>query len=109
MHRTSTTLTNEEKVVRCQALVGYTFSNQLLCLEAINTTFRSLLWQGEHILVDRNNRLAILGDSLLDAHLVKQWLRTTRSPGNYFSRCWISALTLQGRRMGSGSQITAFQ
>ena len=77
--------TNEAKVAACESIIGYVFENKLLYLEALQTSGHLLRWHHDLIRVERNDRLAVFGDSMAKAFLCKQWLDTGRNKGGRYS------------------------
>ena len=75
---------NEAKVAACESIIGYVFDNKLLCLEALQTSGHLLRWQQDLVRVEKNDRLAVFGDSVAKALLCKQWLDTGRNKGGYY-------------------------
>lgn len=74
--------TTEAKVTSCETIINYVFENKLLCLEALQTSGHSmLLWQNRFTRVDKNDRLAVLGDTVAKSSLCRQWFATRRSKG----------------------------
>lgn len=78
---------NEAKVATCESTIDYAFHNKLLCLEALLAARQPLVWQGEWVTLDRNDRLAVVGDSAIRTFFSKQWYGTGRSKsGHSFPR-----------------------
>ncbi|KAH7135180.1 ribonuclease III domain-containing protein [Dendryphion nanum] len=64
-----------KSIARVEQIIGYTFNNRLLCVEALQMSAPQqivFLDKKNHI-VEYNKRLAILGDLTLDKVLGKMW------------------------------------
>lgn len=74
--------TTEAKVTSCETIINYVFRNKLLCLEALQASGHSmLLWQNRFTRVEKNDRLAVLGDTMAKSSLCRLWFATGRSKG----------------------------
>lgn len=56
---------NEAKVAACKAIIHYEFQNELRCLEALLAARQPLFWHGGLVTIEKNDRLAVLGDSVV--------------------------------------------
>lgn len=64
----------KEKVTKCENILQYSFKDKYRCIEALNDR-EYLPNDGESgVIYNNNNRLAILGDILLDKYLCERWL-----------------------------------
>jgi len=61
-----------KKVAKCEAMLNITFSNKLLCLEALQMSGNMLPWNEQFLKVNKNDRLAVLGDTVLKSYLCKK-------------------------------------
>ena len=75
--------TTEPKVAACESIIHYEFANKLLCLEALQASGHMLRWEGTLNRIEKNDRLAVLGDAIAQAHFFKRWFHTGRSKGRY--------------------------
>jgi len=66
-------------VADCETKIGYTFIRKHLCFNALNATGRgfAVRWSPDTPPGGKNDRLAILGDKMLDANLVRKWFNNT--------------------------------
>jgi hypothetical protein len=71
------------KVGRVEGLMGYTFKDKMICIEALKVSgpVTPLYFEGVVHHIDRNNRLALLGDRALALALCDVWFRTGNTPG----------------------------
>ncbi|KAK5102632.1 hypothetical protein LTS08_003432 [Lithohypha guttulata] len=67
-----------QKVAKCEAMLNITFSNKLLCLEALQMSGNMLPWNEQFLKVNKNDRLAVLGDTVLKSYLCKKWYHSGR-------------------------------
>ncbi|KAL1599648.1 hypothetical protein SLS60_007451 [Paraconiothyrium brasiliense] len=92
--------------VRVENVIGYSFKNKSLCIEALKTdrTEIPLYWQGIVTPIADNRRLALLGDRALGLALAELWWDTNSSTYTYqaLARKLESrvALALRGRELG---------
>jgi dsRNA-specific ribonuclease len=72
-------------VASLEMRLGYTFKDRLTCIEALKTTgeFTPLYCDGTVYKVDRNNRLALLGDRVLSLVVCEMWFQTGHSTKEY--------------------------
>lgn len=73
--------TTDSKVASCEGIINYVFTNKLLCLEALQASGHVLRWNGAYIRVAKNDRMAILGDTVAKSSLCRKWFSTGRSKG----------------------------
>jgi hypothetical protein len=59
--------------------LGYKFRNRMTCIEALKNTNSPLYWNGAIHHADKNNRLALLGDRVLDLVVCEIWFATEHS------------------------------
>jgi len=71
----------EDKISQCQTLLNYTFKDSLLCLEALQTFSSPLSLKGKYRVITKNDRLAVLGDTVLKSYLCTKWYEAGRSKG----------------------------
>ena len=71
----------QDTVQLCERIIGYTFQNKILCVEALLTYNATVVYQGAKCIVRKNDSLAVHGDAVLDAHLSSLWVKTGRSKG----------------------------
>ena len=79
-------ITNEAKIAACESIIQYTFDDKRLCLEALQASGHMLWWQENLIRVEKNDRLAVLGDVAAKAFLCQKWFPTGRSKGRPIAR-----------------------
>ncbi|KAH7092615.1 ribonuclease III domain-containing protein [Paraphoma chrysanthemicola] len=68
--------TVEEKIAKVEEIIGYSFTDKLLCAEALQTAGapnNRLTVNGTLHAVNKNDRLAILGDSVMTVVLCEFW------------------------------------
>ncbi|RAR07077.1 hypothetical protein DDE82_003019 [Stemphylium lycopersici] len=73
------------KVGRVEDRIKYTFRDKMTCIEALKITssVTPLYFKGVVQKVDKNNRLALLGDRALSLALCDIWFHTGNSTGEY--------------------------
>jgi hypothetical protein len=71
------------KVGHIEECIGYIFKDKMTCIEALKTTstITPLYLKGMIHKVDKNNRLALLGDRVLSLALCEIWFHTGNSTG----------------------------
>jgi len=74
---------HEANVAACEAIIQYEFNDKLLCLKALKASGLELIWQNNLTRVEKNDRLAVLGDNVTRAHCCRRWFRTGRSKGQW--------------------------
>ena len=72
----------EGKIATCGQIIGYSFANTLLVLEALNMSGGRVYFQQESMPVPKNTRMAVYGDSAAEFNLCARWVRTTLTKGN---------------------------
>jgi len=72
---------HEANVAACESIIQYEFNDKLRCLDALNTFGHELIWQNNFTRVEKNDRLAVLGDNVTRAHCCRRWFPTGRSKG----------------------------
>lgn len=78
--------TPEKKLSQAEKIIGYHFKNLTLGLEALqmegdpSPLGAPVTYLGTLYRIPKNNRLAIVGDALLDAILADAWYATGRTP-----------------------------
>ncbi|KAK4078892.1 hypothetical protein Purlil1_11830 [Purpureocillium lilacinum] len=72
-------------VARCEEKLDYTFSDKLPCATAINAGPGGVarLLDGHSHLIQKNDRIAILGDIVASERLAQLWLRQRLSKGQW--------------------------
>jgi hypothetical protein len=83
----------DAKVVICETIINYVFQDKLLCLEALQTSGHMLRWHHDIIHVNKNDRLAVLGDTAAKTNLCRLWFVTGRSKGSYVRSSHCTLLT----------------
>ncbi|KAF1830619.1 hypothetical protein BDW02DRAFT_93625 [Decorospora gaudefroyi] len=73
------------KVGHIEERIGYIFKDKMTCIEALKVTspIWPLYFKGVTHKIDKNNRLALLGDRVLSLALCDIWFHTGNSPGDY--------------------------
>jgi ribonuclease-3 len=90
----------------CEALISYTFTNRLLLLEALNNTSLPILYNNRYHTLQKNDVLAVLGDTRMDAVLCRWWwdAEFPRNKGQWsqmrLEKCGNAALVQLGRTTG---------
>jgi len=65
----------QDKIARCENILHYLFKDKYRCVEALNDR-KYLPNDGRSgVIYNNNNRLAILGDTLLDKYLCERWFK----------------------------------
>lgn len=94
----------EAKVASCESSLNYNFQAKLLGLKGLQAGGDPLVWQDQEIKIEKNDLLAVFGDSIVSAHLCKQWLAAHRRKGGLtFPSPIVSCLTtikMNGTRFG---------
>jgi hypothetical protein len=69
------------RVGALEVRLGYTFKNRMTCIEALKVTgtWSPLYFDGMVYNVDKNNRLALLGDRVLSLAICELWFQTEHS------------------------------
>jgi len=75
----------QTQITVCEQKIGHIFSNKLICLEALQASGHPLIYDRLFQAVNKNDRLAALGDAVLKLVLRKKWFQTTHSNGKEFS------------------------
>ena len=73
------------KVQECQKILGYDFSNQHLCWEALQMAGNGILSAGQRQIPNGNKRLAILGEYVIDLVMSQEWYNGDSDEGKIFS------------------------
>ena len=72
----------DDRITRCEAIIGYVFKSKALCIEALNAAgdiiFRV---DGVPYRLPKNNRLAVYGDSVAASYLCGLWLERELTTG----------------------------
>jgi hypothetical protein len=71
----------EAKVALCESILDYHFQNPRQCIEALFAFPGVCDFQRSRIYVKKNDRLAVLGDIVLNYHLCLPWLASGDSKG----------------------------
>lgn len=69
------------KVLQCEQKIGYQFTDQNLCWEALQHAGNGVSQAGTRFILNGNKRLAILGDMVLATVLSKEWYNSGDSQG----------------------------
>jgi hypothetical protein len=86
----------EAKSTVCQRAIDYIFSHPTNILTALNMAGSgngsAIPFQQRYIIVAKNTRLAVYGDSVAHSHLCNQWIRTELDKGafHFLLRCTIN-------------------
>ena len=73
------------RVGRIEGIMGYKFKDKMICIEALKTTSATtpLYFNGVIHHIDKNNRLALLGDRVISLALCDVWFKTGNTNGMY--------------------------
>lgn len=71
----------DQKIAGVEIIVGRPFQNRRLVTESLNHGGLPIDFNGSSERFSRNDRLAILGDSLLDTILLTKWYNGRNSHG----------------------------
>lgn len=82
-----------EKVSRCETIIGYIFGNKSNCVNALYAFTGACCDFGAFRIVNKNDKLAILGDVILQYHLCQRWQRLGLSRGNITRLCMNQEVT----------------
>ncbi|KAL1644858.1 hypothetical protein SLS61_008539 [Didymella pomorum] len=74
-------MTPEQQVAEMERIISYTFNDRHLAVESLYHGGFPIHFDGDWITPQRNERLAIMGDSLLDTLLIRKWLTTVNGAG----------------------------
>lgn len=64
------------KIAIAEAQLGYHFRDKVNCLKALQASGHALVWQGQFLKVDKNDRLAVFGDTVVKTILAEMWFAT---------------------------------
>ncbi|KAF3003111.1 hypothetical protein E8E13_008238 [Curvularia kusanoi] len=70
---TSYDMSTEQRVARLEEIIGWVFEDQLIAVECLNHGRQPIVFNGSSTIFQKNERLAVLGDSLLDTTLITKW------------------------------------
>lgn len=76
--------THRERVRLCESIISYTFDNKLLCLEALQASGHLILWDSHLLRIEKNDKLAVLGDTVAKSILCQSWYKSGRAKGEKF-------------------------
>lgn len=99
-------LTNDTRVSVCETLINYTFTDKLLLLQALNASGVPIHYAGEWRDIQKNDVLAILGDTYLDTILCRWWwAKSSRHVKEHWTKIRAdkssnAALEVLGKRVG---------
>ena len=79
----------EQQIALMELIIGRPFDNKRLAVEALNHGGLPIYLDGAFRTVERNERLALLGDKILDTALVSKWYNTRGLQGNKTHPCSI--------------------
>jgi dsRNA-specific ribonuclease len=65
-----------QQVAVMERIIGYTFNDRQLAVEALYHGGSPIDFDGACITPQRNKRLAIMGDNMLDMLLIRKWFNT---------------------------------
>ncbi|KAF2832475.1 ribonuclease III [Ophiobolus disseminans] len=103
---TQTIYINEAQFSACEAIINYTFTDKLLLLQALNATSLPISYAGKTHAFQKNDALAVLGDTRMDAVLCRWWwdMTSPRVKAHWtkmrLDKCGNSALVELGRELG---------
>lgn len=75
-----------EKVSQCEKIIGYQFQEKRHCVEALFTYPGACLDLGSTTMIEKNDKLGIFGEIVLQSHFCQQWLNAKMSPSK--SKCY---------------------
>lgn len=79
---TSVDMSTEQRVARLEEIIGWTFNNKLHAVEGLNHGGPVVFFEGQlYQEFPRNDRLAVLGDRLLDTVLLMKWYHQRSNQG----------------------------
>jgi hypothetical protein len=84
---TRTIHSTEYKTSACGSLLSYTFVNPIILRQALKNASLPLCYNGTHHYIQRNDALAILGNTRMDAVLCRWWW-DGGSPRNIRGQTW---------------------
>lgn len=70
-----------DRIVSCELMIGYSFKNLALIMEALNMTSKRGLFQCLVADLPKNNKLAVYGSLVAEKYLCKQWLEGRYNKG----------------------------
>lgn len=73
---------HRERVRLCESIITHEYTNKLLCLEALQASGHYILWDNQLLKIDKNDKLAVLGDTVAKSVLCQAWYRTGRAKDN---------------------------
>lgn len=83
----------EAKVALCETKIMRVLQDKLPLLEALQTSGHMLRWHDDIIRVNKNDRLAVLGDTAAKTNLCRLWYATGRTKGSYVRSLYCNLLT----------------
>ena len=86
-------MTPEQQVAEMERIIGYTFNDRHLAVESLYHGGFPIHFDGDWNMPQRNERLAIMGDNLLDTVLIRKWLTTLNGAGQSGTRSHRDLLT----------------
>ncbi|KAH3987809.1 hypothetical protein HBH52_037240 [Parastagonospora nodorum] len=77
----------EQKIAIIEQIIGYTYTDKLICLEALQMDMDPMYVSlgGIRHLVRKNKNLEAVGDAIIDAVLCKKWYEFRDSHGHRLS------------------------
>lgn len=87
------TMNPTEQVAQMERIIKYTFNDRQLAVESLFHGGIFIRFDDTQILPQRNERLAIMGDKLLDLLLIRKWYTTQISSGKGVTRVYRNVLT----------------
>lgn len=69
------------QVAKMERIIGYAFQDRHLAVECLYHGGVPVYFDGAMVQPERNERLAIVGDNILDTLLIRRWFTTRCAPG----------------------------
>lgn len=75
------TMNANQQVAQMERIIGYTFQDRQLAVEALFHGGLHVEFDGAWVLPERNERIAIVGDNILNTLLIRKWLPSRDGQG----------------------------
>lgn len=77
-------MTFNQKVAEMERIIAYTFQGRQLAVECLFHGGLPVYFDGAWLTPQRNERLAIMGDNILDTLLIRKWFTTQNNQGDIY-------------------------
>ncbi|QKX57866.1 uncharacterized protein TRUGW13939_04986, partial [Talaromyces rugulosus] len=73
----------KDRISSCEAIIGYSFINIALLIQALNMSTASVRFEDSWIHVPKNDRLAVYGNSVAESYLCRMWMKRALTKGQW--------------------------